>query len=58
MEEPAMRSAPIGYWYWHMQRIPFGWRQIGPEAHCVMDDFGSLVFVGDGLWLDSSWGLK
>lgn len=41
-----MRRAPIGYWYWHMQPCPFGWRQIGPEVHCVMDDFGSLVFSG------------
>jgi len=42
----VIRRAPIGYWYWHMQPIPFGWRQIGPEAHCVMDDFGFLVLSG------------
>lgn len=46
MDDHMMRRAPIGYWYWHMQRGPFGWRQIGPEAHCVVDDFGSLVFTG------------
>lgn len=41
-----IRRATIGYWYWHMKRIPFGWRQIGPEAHFVMDDFGNLVATG------------
>ncbi len=50
-----IRRAHIGYWYWHMQRIPFGWRQIGPEAHCIMDDFGSLIFVGDGTQFPPSW---
>lgn len=42
----SVRRAVIGYWYWHMEQRSFGWRQIGPEAHVVVDDFGSLVFVG------------
>ena len=54
----VIRRAPIGCWYWHMQRIPFGWRQIGPEAHCVMDDFGALVFVGEGTQFGCSWRLS
>ena len=33
----------IGYRYWHMQRHSFGWRQVGGEMLCVMDDFGTLV---------------
>ena len=41
-----MRRAPIGYLYWHMQRTRYGWRQIGPEALLITDDFGNLVFVG------------
>jgi hypothetical protein len=26
-----------------MQRHSFGWRQVGGEMLCVMDDFGTLV---------------
>lgn len=40
-----IRRALIGYTYWYMARTRYGWRQIGPEAHMVMDDFGSLVLV-------------
>lgn len=42
----SIRRAVIGYWYWYMKQCPFGWRQIGPEAHVVMDNFGDLVFTG------------
>ena len=41
-----MRRAPIGCWYWHMQKVAFGWRQVGTEAHFIMDDFGCLVLSG------------
>jgi len=37
------RRLTIGYRYWHMQRHRFGWRQVGGEMLCVMDDFGTLV---------------
>lgn len=33
----------IGYRYWCMHRARYGWRQIGGEMLCVMDDFGCLV---------------
>ena len=38
-----IRKLSIGYRYWHMQRHSFGWRQLGGELLCVMDDFGTLV---------------
>lgn len=38
-----IRKLSIGYRYWHMQRHRFGWRQVGGELLCVMDDFGTLV---------------
>lgn len=38
-----MRRLSIGYRYWYVQRTPYGWRQIGPEMSCVMDDFRTLV---------------
>ena len=38
-----IRRLTIGYSYWYMQQHRFGWRQIGPEMLCVMDDFGALV---------------
>lgn len=38
-----IRRLTIGYRYWHMQRHRFGWRQVGGELLCVMDDFGTLV---------------
>ena len=33
-----IRRLTIGYRYWHMQRHRFGWRQVGGEMLCVMDD--------------------
>ena len=33
-----IRRLTIGYRYWHMQRHHFGWRQVGGEMLCVMDD--------------------
>lgn len=39
----------IGYRYWYVQRARYGWRQIGPEMLCVMDDFDTLV---------PAWGVK
>lgn len=39
----------IGHRYWHMQRHSFGWRQVGGEMLCVIDDFGTLV---------PAWGVK
>lgn len=39
----VIRKLSIGYRYWHMQRHSFGWRQLGGELLCVMDDFGTLV---------------
>ncbi len=33
----------IGYRYWYVQRARYGWRQIGPEMLCVMNDYGFLV---------------
>lgn len=41
-----IRRLTIGYRYWHVQRSPYGWRQVGPEMLCVMDDFGTLVPAG------------
>ena len=38
-----IKKLSIGYRYWHMQRHSFGWRQLGGELLCVMDDFGTLV---------------
>ena len=40
-----IRRLSIGYRYWHMQRHRFGWRQVGGEMLCVMDDFGNLVYA-------------
>lgn len=37
------RRITIGYRYWYVQRARYGWRQIGPEMLCVMDDYGFLV---------------
>jgi len=39
----AGEDVNIGYRYWHMQRHRFGWRQVGSEMLCVMDDYGFLV---------------
>ena len=36
---------PGGYHYWTSMRMRYGWRQLGKEAFCIVDDFGSLVFV-------------
>lgn len=44
-----IRRHKIGYVYWYMQRHAFGWRQIGPECHMVMDDYGTLVMTGEPL---------
>jgi hypothetical protein len=44
---PIITKAPrYGYNYRTIARTRYGWRSIGAEAHCVMDDFGSLVVVG------------
>lgn len=48
-----LRRTPTGYIYWHMERCVYGWRQIGPEARMVVNDFGDLVFVGSPL--DDPW---
>ena len=45
-----IRRLTIGYRYWHMQRHRFGWRQVGGEMLCVMDDFGTLVQREARLW--------
>lgn len=45
-----IRREAIGYWYWHLRPAPFGWRQVGPWARCVMDDFGMLIFIDDEPW--------
>ena len=34
-----------GYHYWTNQKGALGWRQIGREFFCVVDDFGDLVPV-------------
>lgn len=41
-----IHKAKIGYYALQRERIPFGWAVSGPWAHCVMDDFGTLVFTG------------
>lgn len=38
-------KATIGYYALQRERIPFGWSVVGPWAHFVMDDFGTLVFT-------------
>lgn len=38
-----IRRLTIGYRYWYMHQHRFGWRQVGSEMLCVMDDFGTLV---------------
>jgi hypothetical protein len=37
---------PFGYLYAYMHKQAYGWRQIGPDALMIPDDFGNLVFVG------------
>ncbi len=37
-----IRQISIGYSYCYMQRTRYGWRQVGPEMMCLMDDFGTL----------------
>lgn len=44
---PVIRKSAIGYLYWRMQRKRYGWRQVGGEMLCVMDDFGTLVPAWD-----------
>lgn len=38
-----IRRLAVGYSYWYMQQHRYGWRQIGPEMPCVMNDYGFLV---------------
>lgn len=40
------RSESGGYWYAHVHKSSSRFINLGPWMHCVMDDFGTLVFTG------------
>ena len=42
---PHISRVPGGYNYWTSIRTRYGWRQLGKEWFCVVDDFGFLVAI-------------
>lgn len=44
--ESIISRATVGWNYRAIQRHRYGWRKVGLEVRCVMDDFGRLVIVG------------